>query len=514
MRLLKSVVFLTASLILSHQAFANKLPEFQFHAKDLPENGDIVIVVTSSNLTGKSAKIDKITNNRISTALSKHEFSGDFGSALIFNAISPFHKVTVMGAGPEVLNKRKLHDLGGHISSKTDGNTVLIAEDLNTNVVAAGAHIAKGFALKNYKFEKYKYKEDQTENKLKATSIIMHVTEPNESDQIYHGDLSHVVEGTYLARDLGTEPGNIIYPDTFIERVLPKFADVPNIEINIMKEDEIRSEGMGVLLGTARGSIHDARMLIIKYNGAVKEKAPLALVGKGITFDTGGITLKPNSGMWYMKSDLSGAAAVAGTLLAASKRGENINIVGVMPLSENMPAADAIRPGDVLTSMGGKTIEIGSTDAEGRLQLADAVQYAQKYYNPYMLLDIATLTGSASSAMGADYGAVLTRDWDLSMRMMEIGKSSGEDVWPLPLNEGHFKQIKSDIADIVSTAGRPGASIGAAVVGTFIDENLPWVHLDIAGVDWRDSPNPTTPKGHAGWGVRFMDELVREEAVN
>jgi leucyl aminopeptidase len=148
------------------------------------------------------------------------------------------------------------------------------------------------------------------------------------------------------------------------------------------------------------------------------------------------------------------------------------------------------------------------------LQLADAVQYAQKHYNPYMLLDIATLTGSASSAMGADYGAVLTRDWDLSMRMMEIGKSSGEDVWPLPLNEGHFKQIKSDIADIVSTAGRPGASIGAAVVGTFIDENLPWVHLDIAGVDWRDSPNPTTPKGHAGWGVRFMDELVREEAVN
>ena len=512
MYLLKSIIFLAVSLMLSHQTFADKMPEFQFHSKDLPKSGDIVIIATSSDLIGKSAEIDKFVNNQISIALSKHEFSGDFGNALIFNAISPFHKVTIIGAGTEELNKRKLHDLGGHIASKSEGNTVVIAEDLNTNVLAAGAHIAKGFALKNYKFEKYKYKADSTKNDLKTLPIIMHVNEPDKSDQNYHNDLVHVVEGTYLARDLGTEPGNIIYPDTFIERVLPKFSNVQNIKIHIMKEDEIRREGMGVLLGTARGSIHDARMLIIEYNGAEKEKAPLALVGKGITFDTGGITLKQNSGMWYMKSDLSGAAAVAGTLLASSKRGENINIVGLMPLSENMPAADAIRPGDVLKSMGGKTIEIGSTDAEGRLQLADAVQYAQKYFNPYMLLDIATLTGSASSAMGSDYGAVLTRDWDLSMRMMKIGKNSGEDVWPLPLNEGHFEQIKSNIADIVSTAGRPGASIGAAVIGTFVDENLPWVHLDIAGVDWRDSPTPTTPKGHAGWGVRFMNELIREEA--
>jgi leucyl aminopeptidase len=237
-------------------------------------------------------------------------------------------------------------------------------------------------------------------------------------------------------------------------------------------------------------------------------------VGKGITFDTGGISIKPNDGMWAMKSDLSGAAAVAGTILATASRGEKVNLVGLMPLAENMPAGNAIRPGDVLTTMQGTTIEIISTDAEGRLILADAVRYAQQQYKPGMLLNIATLTGSAARALSDEYAALVTRDWDLSLKMMEVGKRSGEEVWPLPLHPNHFKQIKSEIADIKNSgAGDPGASIGAAVVATFIDEQLPWVHLDIAGVDWLNDAIAVAPKGSQGWGVRFMDQLIRQQAA-
>lgn len=512
MRLATSLALTSALMLAAPTALAGDIPEFTFGAASVPSGGDVIIFADDAELTGAGAELDTALGGRLSDALSRHEFKGKFGKSVSFNALAPYDTVTVIGTGSETLSKRKLHDLGGHAATKSDGDAAIIADEFDTEIPSPGAHIAKGFALRSYSFDKYKFKEDDAEDKG-ATKITMHVAEPSASTALYNNDLVYVVEGTYLARDLGTEPGNVIYPQTFVDRVRPKFRGVPNVSVRVMNEADIRREGMGVLLGTARGSVHDVRMLVVSYNGGEKDAAPLALVGKGITFDTGGISLKQNTNMWYMKSDLSGAAAVAGTLLATAKRGEAINVVGIMPLSENMPAADAIRPGDVLTSMGGKTIEVGSTDAEGRLQLADAVQYAQKEFEPYMLLDIATLTGSAVSAMGDDYGAVLTRDWDLTLRMMEIGDAAGEDVWPLPLNDGHFKQIKSNIADIKSTAGRPGASIGAAVIGTFVDEDLPWIHLDIAGVDWMDSAKPTIPKGHAGWGVRFMNELVRAEAA-
>lgn len=512
MRFLTSLALTSSLITMASSAFAGEMPEFRFNAATLPTGGDVVIFAGDGDLAGLGAQLDATLDGRLSDALTRHEFSGAFGDAVTFNALAPFDTVTVIGMGDTALSKRKLHDLGGHAATKSDDDTTLIADQLETEVPAAGAHIATGFALRSYSFDKYKFKGSNVKTDDDGSVITLKVAEPQASLSLYNDDLAHVVEGTYLARDLGTEPGNVIYPQTFVDRVRPKFRGVPNVSIKVLDEEDIRRKGMGVLLGTARGSIHDVRMLVISYTGGDRKDAPLALVGKGITFDTGGISIKSNTNMWYMKSDLSGAAAVAGTMLATAKRGENINVVGVMPLSENMPAADAIRPGDVLTSMGGKTIEVGSTDAEGRLQLADAVQYAQKEFDPYMLVNIATLTGSSARAMGYDYGAVLTRDWALSERMMEVGDRAGEDVWPLPLNAGHFEQIKSNIADIKSTAGNPGASIGAAVVGTFVDEDLPWVHLDIAGVDWMDRPKPTIPQGHAGWGVRFMDQLVREEA--
>jgi leucyl aminopeptidase len=251
-------------------------------------------------------------------------------------------------------------------------------------------------------------------------------------------------------------------------------------------------------------------MFIVRYQGAAANVAPIAFVGKGITFDSGGISIKPNDGMWRMKSDMAGAAISIATVAALAKMKAPVNAVGVAALAENMPDGGAVRPGDVLTPRSGKTIEIMSTDAEGRLVLADGVWYAQERYKPSLLVDIATLTGSVGRALGDEYAGLFTRDDAVATRLMNSGEASGEDLWRLPLHPNHFEQIKSDIADIKNgSTGEPGASTGAAFIASFIKEETPWAHLDIAGVDWRDEATPTKPKGASGFGVLLLTELAR-----
>lgn len=471
------------------------------------QNHVTIFVGTDGVLNGAAATVNDKTDGRLKTAIEGAEFDGKFGEKLHLHGMGDYARVTVIGTGDEALTLRQLRDLGGHTAQASDNKKSLsvMIDSLNTDVSETAAQIAAGYALGSYAFTKYK-----TDFEDVTRTVAFHSNNASASQTLFRGDLEHVVKGANFARDMGTEPGKSIYPETFAQGVRDLFKGVPGVRVEVMGVPEMRRLNMGGLMGVGQGSIHDPRLIIVTYNGGARGEAPLALVGKGITFDTGGISLKPNEGQWLMKSDLSGAAAVAGTVYAAAQRKAAVNIVGVMAMAENMPSGDAIRPGDVLKTMSGKTIEVMSTDAEGRLVLADAVTYVQKEHDPRLLINIATLTGSAARALGDDYGALITRDWDLSEHMMRIGKEAGEDVWPLPLNEGHYKAIKSDIADIKSTAGSPGASIGAAVVGTFIDADRPWVHLDIAGVDWLDSAIPTTPKGHAGWGVRFMDGVVRD----
>lgn len=487
---------------------ATAAPGFTFDTGEAPTAGDVVVYVGPDAVLGASASaIDAATGGRLATALEIEAFDGSFGQHLVLRAMAPYATITVIGTGDEPLTERQLTDLGGHaaMANDDDGLTIL-AEGLPTGIETAGAYLAKGYGLGSYAFTKYLSTEPAADYEVRIHGA------PESARNLFETNLVHLVEGVSLARDLGTEPGNTLWPATFVDRVRAAFRGVGNVRFRVLDAGDIRREGMGALMGVGQGSIHDPRLLVVEYTGAGRDDAPIALVGKGITFDTGGISIKPNDGMWYMKSDLSGAAAVAGAVLAAAKRGENVNVVGVMPLAENMPSQDAIRPGDVLTTLSGKTIEIMSTDAEGRLILADAVTYAQREFAPRMLLNIATLTGSAARATGDEYAVVITREMPLSLEMMEIGKAAGEDVWPLPLHPNHFDQIKSPIADIKNTGGTPGASIGAAVVGTFIEEDLPWVHLDIAGVDWLEAGTPTSPAGHAGWGVRFMDQFLRSEA--
>lgn len=484
--------------------------DFTFVADQAPSEGRVVLYVGAQGaLSPLGQAIDETTGGRLSWAIEVTGFSGAFGETLALPAVAPFRNVVLIGAGDEALSARQLHDLGGHaaMAEDDDEGLSLIVDGLESAVDAAGAHVAFGYALGDYHFTAY-----LTQNPPPAGGEVRIVGADPGHARVYQSDLAHLAGAITLTRDLGTEPGNTLWPQRFVERVEAAFEGVDNVRITVLDADDIRARGMGALMGVGQGSIHDPRLMIVEYRGGERGAAPIALVGKGVTFDTGGISIKDSQGMWYMKSDMSGAAAVAGAVLAAALRGEAINVVGLMPLAENMPSQDAIRPGDVLRSMSGRTVEVLNTDAEGRLLLLDAVHYAQVEYAPRMLLNIATLTGSAARATGDEYAVVITREMDLSLEMMEIGARAGEDVWPLPLHPNHFTQIESRIADIQNIGGDPGASIGAAVVGTFIAEDLPWVHLDIAGVDWRDAPTPTAPIGHAGWGVRFMDALLREEA--
>lgn len=499
---------LTLGLMLGTALPAFAGTDFVFGDLDADSVDHVTIFVgKDGTLTGAANVVNDATKGRVAQALKDSEFKGTFGKKLHLYGMGEYKTVTVIGTGNTALDMRDLRDLGGYVAqaSHNEKDLSVMIDGLNTQVDAAAAQIATGYALGAYSFDKYK--EDRKDI---DRTVYFHSDDTADAEALYENDLEYLATGVNFARDMGTEPGKTMYPELFAQRVRALFRGVDGAKVQVMGLPEMKRRNMGALIGVGQGSIHDPRLVVVTYMGGTPGDAPIALVGKGITFDTGGISIKPNRGQWMMKSDLSGAAAVAGTVYAAAQRGENVNIVGVMAMAENMPAEDAIRPGDVLETMSGKTIEVMSTDAEGRLVLSDSVTYVQEEYDPAMLINIATLTGSAARALGDDYAALISRDWDLAEHMMTIGENAGEDVWPLPLNKEHYKAIKSDIADIKSTAGNPGASIGAAVIGTFVDKDRPWIHLDIAGVDWNISATPTAPKGHAGWGVRFLDGVLRD----
>jgi leucyl aminopeptidase len=270
--------------------------------------------------------------------------------------------------------------------------------------------------------------------------------------------------------------------------------------------------GMGAILSVGKGSTRPPRMLIVEYKGSGAPAKPIVLAGKGITFDSGGISLKAGSGMWKMKDDMAGAAAVVGATLALAKRGSPVNVVAIAALAENMPDGNASRPGDVVRAMNGKTIEIISTDAEGRVVLADALSYAEKKYDPIAIVDLATLTGAVGGALGNEYAGLFSRqDW-LAAQLESAGKVTGEEMWRLPLHPNHLEDIKSDFADIRnSTEGnQPGASHGAAFIGHFAEASTPWAHLDIASQALSSEATPTVPKGAVGYGVQLLDRFVRD----
>jgi leucyl aminopeptidase len=323
--------------------------------------------------------------------------------------------------------------------------------------------------------------------------------------------MSKVADGVFLTRDLVSEPANVIYPTSFVSRA--RALSRLGVKLEVLDRKRMESLGMGALLGVAQGSANPPRILAMRWDGAprAKDRRPIAFVGKGVTFDTGGISIKPSGGMEDMKWDMAGAGVVAGLIHALAARKARVNAIGVVGLVENMPSGTAQRPGDVVKTMSGQTIEVINTDAEGRLVLADALWWCQAKFKPHTVVDLATLTGAIIVSLGHHHAGLFANNDELAERLVSAGKATGEAVWRMPLGAAYDKQVRSDIADMKNVGGRDAGSITAAqILQRFIKEDVAWAHLDIAGVAWSTSESATVPKGGTAFGVRLLDRLVAD----
>ncbi len=495
-------------LVLSTSAFAQRTIDFK--AFEMPPNGSIVVpVAQGDSLAGLAATLDEVTDGALSLAVAEAAFTGEKHQTLTLYGIKPYARIDLIGIGDQSADRLTAEEFGGLAASLNDGSSGTRVRVLWSGIErdddASAARVAFGYRLGDYRFDRYQ--QDRLDPAARG-GVTIYSDDESASSQ-FEGDLGHVAAGVYFARDLSSEPGNIMYPQSFIDRTGEAFRGIDNVRIRVLDEDDLQRLGMGAHLGVGSGSSRPPRLLIIEYRGGGSGPT-IALVGKGITFDSGGVSLKPNDNMWMMKADMTGAAVVTATTLAAARRGADVNIVALAALAENLPSGTAIRPGDVLTTMSGTTIEIRSTDAEGRLVLSDAVHYAQAEYSPDVLIDVATLTGSVGRAVGPDYAGLFSRHEDIAAELLEAGAATGELAWRLPLSETHFEAIESDIADVINAGAKgAGASTGAAFIGTFVAEDQIWAHFDVACVDYDDDGSPTTPIGFTGWGVRLLDEYIR-----
>jgi leucyl aminopeptidase len=426
-----------------------------------------------------------------------------------------FARVLVIGVGkPDAADGLAVERWAGHAVKRvlTSGAEKLVLQPdalPSVSKAEAGSHAAMGARLAAYRFDTYrtKLKPDQ---KPSLTTVEISMDGPAAAKARAEKDAA-IVEGVFFARDLVSEPPNVLYPETFAERL--RDLETIGCEVDILEPAAMERLGMGALLGVAQGSSRPARLVAIKWNGGSKGAKPVALVGKGVTFDTGGISLKPGAGMDEMKGDMGGAAAVAGAMKAIALRKAKANVVGVVALVENMPGANAQRPGDIVNTMSGQTIEVLNTDAEGRLILADAVWYAQDKYEPSALIDLATLTGAVIIALGNENAGMFSNDEDLAHAITAAGQTEGEPVWRLPLGAAYDKLIDTPNADMKNIAGKPvaGSIVGAQFVKRFIKDGTPWAHLDIAGTAWKSGPyeDPLSPAWATGYGVRLLNRLIQ-----
>ena len=364
-----------------------------------------------------------------------------------------------------------------------------------------------GARLRAWRFDTYRTK--LTDDKKPSLTRIDVIGAPADVATGW-AEEEAVAAGVEFTRELVTEPANVIYPESFVERVRARVADT-GLAVRVLDESEMSALGMGSLLGVAQGSARPPRLLVLEWKGGEQNSKPVAFVGKGVTFDTGGISIKPAAGMEDMKWDMGGAGAVAGTMLTLALRKAKANVVGICGLVENMPDGNAQRPGDVVTSMSGQTIEVINTDAEGRLVLCDALTWVQREFAPTRIVDLATLTGAIIGSLAHEYAGLFSNDDTLAADLTAAGESTGDRLWRFPMGPAYDKMIDSPIADMKNVGSRFGGSITAAqFLKRFIENDTPWAHLDIAGTVWADKPGATWDKGATGFGVRLLDRFVRD----
>jgi leucyl aminopeptidase len=368
--------------------------------------------------------------------------------------------------------------------------------------------VTEGTLLGLYSFTEYKTVGREEIRTVEEVTILEADPDriPAVEEGIRFGTI--IAEGTSLARDLSNLPGNTLTPTALADRARG-IAEAEGISITVLGPEEINAEKMGALAAVAQGSDQPARFIVMEYRGS--EGDPVVIVGKGVTFDSGGISIKPSEKMEEMKHDMSGAASVLGTMQAVARLRLPVHLIGLIPATENLPSGRALKPGDIITTMSGKTVEIISTDAEGRLILADALTYAVRY-QPAAVIDLATLTGACVIALGSEASGLMANNQDLVEKVRAAGEATCERVWQLPLYEEYDEQITSDVADVKNSGGRPAGAITAAAFLKKFAEGYPWVHLDIAGTDYTDKDRPYSPKGATGVGVRLLVQLLRNWA--
>jgi leucyl aminopeptidase len=373
----------------------------------------------------------------------------------------------------------------------------------------AAADLAFGMRLRSYRFDKYRTKE-KPEQKPSVKEVTFLLSNPKAAARQFE-TLEKITEAVFFTRDLVSEPANVIYPETLAEEAR-KLASV-GVEVEILDEKQMKKLGMNALLGVAQGSVRPPRLIVMQWKGnaTARNKAPIAFLGKGVTFDTGGISIKAAQGMEDMKWDMAGAGVVIGLMKSLAGRKAKVNAVGICGCVENMPSGSAQRPGDIVKSMSGQTVEVLNTDAEGRLVLCDALWYCQDRFKPQFMIDLATLTGAIIIALGHEHAGLYSNSEQLAGRLIVAGQAVGEKLWRMPLAEAYDKMMDSDAADVKNiSGGRDAGSITAAQFLQRFVNNLPWAHLDIAGTTWSKKDAATVPKGATAFGVRLLDRFVAD----
>jgi leucyl aminopeptidase len=476
----------------------------------------VVGAIEGGKLLPAAASADSQAGGALTRGLGVSRFTGKTGQVL--EVLAPAgvkaSRIFLIGLGKaEECDGARLENAAASIVGrlKSAGETEItfhidVPKGAKLKAAALAAHIALAVRLKTYTFNHYRTKNlDEHEIRLKSVRVV---TSDVAGAKRAFAPLDAVASGVTLARDLVNEPPNVLSPVEFARRAKATLGKA-GVKVDVLGEGEMKKLGMGALLGVGQGSERDSQLVVMQWNGGRKKSAPVAFVGKGVCFDSGGLSLKTGAGMVGMKGDMGGAAAVTGTLLSLALRKAKVNAVGVIGLVENMPDGKAQRPDDVVKSMSGQTIEVLNTDAEGRLVLADALTYTQQKFKPQFVIDLATLTGAIMVALGHENAGLFSNNDKLAERIFKAGKEAGEPVWRLPLGPGYDKLIRSKIADMKNTTGPTSGSIGAAqFLQRFIDKT-PWAHLDIAGVAWQDGEQKTLiPSWGTGWGVRILDRLV------
>jgi leucyl aminopeptidase len=475
-----------------------------------------IAVAEGSTLAGYGAELDRKTGGAIKRAIKAAGFTGKAGTAL--EVIAPHgvaaSRILLLGTGKAgELTANGLENAGGEIVARMERARETAAAVITDGVATAkiteseaAARIALGAKLRSYRFDKYKTrKKEDNGGEVKSLTVM---TEAAAAARRNWATLGRIAEGMFMARDLVNEPANILYPAEFARRA--RALSKAGVKVEVLGEAQMKKLGMGSLLGVGQGSVRESQIVVMRWNGGKTGEKPVAFVGKGVCFDTGGISLKPAAGMEDMKGDMGGAACVTGLMHVLAARKAKVNAVGVIGVVENMPDGNAQRPGDIVTSMSGQTIEVINTDAEGRLVLADALWYTQKRFQPKFMIDLATLTGAIMIALGKEYAGLFSNDDKLSGQLAEAGEAEGEKVWRLPMGKAYDKLIDSKFADMKNTGGRDAGSITAAQFLQRFVKDTPWAHIDIAGTAMASPQTATNQSWGSGWGVRLLNRLVAD----